>query len=93
MQSAGPLCSWIWETMTGITGIKVGHQQLDESEMDTYARKETTKELSKCQDLPLHNLTKLFLSALSNKPKPKQCFSDRSCHACTDCHRSFFLKL
>lgn len=57
-QSAGPFCSWIWEPVTGITGIKVGRQQFDESEMDTFAWKGTTKELSKCQEVPLHNLTK-----------------------------------
>lgn len=86
-------CSWIWEAVMGVTGIKVGHQQLDESEMDTCARKGTTKEFSKCQEVPLHNLTKLFLPALHHKSKPKPCFSDTSCHAGTDCHVSFFLKL
>lgn len=77
----------------GITGIKVGHQQFDESEMDTYARKGTKKELSKCQEMRLHNLTKLLLSALYNQSKPKLCCSDTSCCACTVCRVSFFLKL
>lgn len=61
--------------------------------MDTYARKGTRKELSKCPEVPLHNLTKLFLSALYKKSKPKHCFSDTSCHVCSICHVSFFLKL
>lgn len=67
----------------GITGIKVGRQQFDESEMDTFSQKGTTKELSKCQEVPLHNLTELLLSALYNKSKSKHCFSDTSCQACS----------